>query len=199
MQAAVDKETLDVAAAADGEMAPRPTGLHSGAGGGYTKVAFRSPRVHNSDHRAVVATFRERRSQQLTTYHRKRQRLPLRLATGPHDELTQQFETLKIQCEKVDPNKRQGNDWITDETWRLISHRTMLRRTGKLCQTGGRKMQRQIWAALRGDQAVRTAQVGTGIEYELTGGDVQEAFRHLKGWYRTASETTTRPCPQTMV
>ena len=36
------------------------------------------------------------------------------------------------------------------------------------------------------------------IEAELTGGDVQEAFRHLKGWYRAASETTTRPCPQTM-
>ena len=28
---------------------------------------------------------------------------------------------------------------------------------------------------------------------------MQEAFRHLKGWYQTASETMTCPCPQTMV
>jgi hypothetical protein len=31
------------------------------------------------------------------------------------------------------------------------------------------------------------------------GGNVQESFRHLKGWYRAAPETTTQPCPQTMV
>jgi hypothetical protein len=37
------------------------------------------------------------------------------------------------------------------------------------------------------------------IEAKLTGGNVQESFCHLKGWYRAASETTTRPCPQTMV
>ena len=165
----------------------------------FRKVAFRSPRVHDSDHRAVVATLRARRSRQLTNYRRKRQRLPLRLAIGPQDVLTQQFEALKLQCEKADPKRRQGNDWISNETWRLISHRTMLRRTGQLCQTGGRKMQRQIWAALRGDRAARTAQVGEAIEHELTRGDVQEAFRYLKGLYRTATETTTRPCPQTMV
>jgi hypothetical protein len=69
----------------------------------FWKVAFWSPRVHDSDHQAVV-------SRQLTTYCCKRQRLPLRLTTGPHDELTQQFETLKLQCKKADPKKRQGND-----------------------------------------------------------------------------------------
>ncbi len=37
------------------------------------------------------------------------------------------------------------------------------------------------------------------IEAELAWGDVQEAFCHLKGWYRAALETTTCPCPQTMV
>jgi hypothetical protein len=37
------------------------------------------------------------------------------------------------------------------------------------------------------------------IEAKLVGGNVQESFRHLKGWYRAASETTTQPCPQTMV
>jgi len=60
-------------------------------------------------------------------------------------------------------------------------------------------MQRQIWVALKGDREARTAKVGHAIEAELASGDVQEAFRHLKGWYRAASETTARPCPQTMV
>ena len=124
----------------------------------FRKVAFQSPRVHDSDHRAVIATFRARQSQRLMTYQRNRQRLPLRLATGPHNELTQQFETLKSQCEKTDLKQRQGSNWISDETWRPIGHRTMLQRTGKLCQTGGRKMKRQIWAALQGDRDVRTAQ-----------------------------------------
>ena len=60
-------------------------------------------------------------------------------------------------------------------------------------------MQWQIWAALRGDRKAPTAQGRNIIEAELAGGDVQEAFCHLKGWYWAASETTTRPCPQTMV
>jgi hypothetical protein len=36
------------------------------------------------------------------------------------------------------------------------------------------------------------------IESELMGGNVQEAFCHLKGWYRAASETQAKPCYQTM-
>jgi hypothetical protein len=59
-------------------------------------------------------------------------------------------------------------------------------------------MQRQIGALLRKDRADRTEWVGTLIESKLTGGNVQEAFRHLKGWYRAASETQAKPCFQTM-
>ncbi len=40
---------------------------------------------------------------------------------------------------------------------------------------------------------------GKMIEAELKRWDVQEAFHLLKGWYRVASETMARPCPQTMV
>jgi hypothetical protein len=42
------------------------------------------------------------------------------------------------------------------------------------------------------------SQVGTMIESELMGGNVQEAFRHLKGWYRAVTETQAKPCYQTM-
>ncbi len=132
-------------------------------------------------------------------YHRCRQRLPLRLSPEPHDKLTRTFEALKLTCQEAKPTKWQGNKWISAETWHLISHRTMLRRTGKLCQTGACRMQRQIWAALRGDREAQTSRVGNLIKAKLIGGgDIQEAFCHLKGWYRAASETTIRPCPQTM-
>jgi hypothetical protein len=59
-------------------------------------------------------------------------------------------------------------------------------------------MQRAIHAALKRDRAARTAQVGGLIVAKLAEGKVHEAFRHLKGWYREASETQARPCFQTM-
>jgi hypothetical protein len=165
----------------------------------FRKVAFRSPLVRNSDHCAIVASFCARKPHQLTAYRHRRQRLPLRLPPEPHDELTHTFEALKLMCVEADPQSRGRNEWISTETWRQISHRSMLRRTGKLCQTGGQRLRRKIWDALRGDRRARTAQVGSMIETKLAGGNVQEFFRYLKGWYRAASETTTRPCPQAMV
>jgi hypothetical protein len=81
-----------------------------------------------------------------------------------------------------------------EETWRLIAHRAMLRRAGRLCQTGGRRLHHQIGAALRNDRRDRTARVGKSIVAKLAGGNVKEAFRHLKGWYRAASETQSKPC-----
>jgi len=59
-------------------------------------------------------------------------------------------------------------------------------------------MQRAIHAELKRDRAARTAQVGELIVPMLAEGKVHEAFRHLKGWYREASETQARPCFQTM-
>ena len=49
-------------------------------------------------------------------------------------------------------------------------------------------MKRVVHAALKEEKRRLTAQVGENIVSELGKGNVQEAFRHLKGWYRTASE-----------
>ena len=136
----------------------------------FRKVAFRLPLVHDSDHCAVVATFHARKTKWLTKYPCRRQRFPLRLPPGPHDELTHTFEALKLTCKKAEPTKRRGHEWISVETWRLISHRSMLRRTGKLCQTGARRSRRQIWTAIRGDCHARTARVGKLIDAKLGGG-----------------------------
>ena len=90
------------------------------------------------------------------------------------------------------------NGWILEESWRLIAHRAMLRCTSRLCQTGGHRMDRRIGVSLQKDRTDQTAKVGAAVEAELAGGNVQEAFRHLKGWYRAATETQAKPCYHTM-
>jgi hypothetical protein len=59
-------------------------------------------------------------------------------------------------------------------------------------------MKRGIWNSLQDNRIAETNRVGQSIEAELRGGDVQEAFQLLKGWYRAATEVEARPCPQTM-
>jgi hypothetical protein len=103
----------------------------------FWRVAFQLLLVHDSDHCAVVATFCVRKTQRLTMYLCCRQCLPLQLPPKPHNKLTQTFKALKLTCVEADPQSRGGNEWISVETWRLISHRSMLCRTCKLCQTWG--------------------------------------------------------------
>jgi hypothetical protein len=136
---------------------------------------------------------------QLTEYRKKRQEFPLKLPpVEQQDDLTRAFKALKVTCEEPKTTKAQWRDWMDNSTWLLIKQRMSLRRAGQLCQLEGRRMQRAIHAALKRDRAVRTAQVGELIVAELPKGNVHEAFRHLKGWYREALETQARPCFQTM-
>jgi hypothetical protein len=80
----------------------------------------------------------------------------------------------------------------------FIARQAMLRCTGHLCQTGGHCLHSQIGASLFKDRVDQTAQVGCAIESKLVGGNVQEAFRHLKGWYRAATEMQAKLCYHTM-
>jgi hypothetical protein len=59
-------------------------------------------------------------------------------------------------------------------------------------------MRHEIKAAIKADKQKLTAKVGNSIIAELAKGDVKEAFWHLKGWYRKATEMQARPCRQTM-
>jgi hypothetical protein len=105
---------------------------------------------------------------------------------------------MKVACEEPGTAKAHWHDWMSDSTWLLIKQCTSLRRAGQLHRSEGQRMQRAIHAALKRDRAARTAQVGESIVAELAEGNVHEAFRHLKGWNREASETQARPCFQTM-
>jgi hypothetical protein len=161
-------------------------------------VGFRSPRHHDSDHRVVVELVRRGSSARLTAYQQRRQRSPFQLQPGPQGEHETAFEALKATCGPPPPRKQKGNDWIGEATWKLVDQRAMLRRKGKLCQAGGRRLTRRIRAHLSLDRRARTASTAAAMEAELTKGNMQEAFRHLKGWYRAASETAARPCFKTM-
>jgi hypothetical protein len=156
------------------------------------------PRYHNLDHRAVIATFWGGSTRRLKSYQCDRQRFPLQLSQREETEQTKMFSRLVAECVKPKLCKRQGNDWISNKTWALVGQRTALRQVGKMSRTEGRRMKRLIWASLRNNRAACTKGVSNMIKAELEKGDVQEAFCLLKGWYRAASETVVRPCPQTI-
>ncbi len=148
----------------------------------FCNVAFRQPRIHTSDHRAVVAFIRKGKVGKLKHYRKSRQTFPLQLPPEEEqDAQTRLLGELQATCKDDAPTRRKRSDWISEERWQLIANRAMLRCTGRLCQTGGGCMQRQIGALLCKDGADRTEWVGTLTESKLTGGNVQEAFRHLKG------------------
>jgi hypothetical protein len=165
----------------------------------FRNVAIQWPWFHDLDHRAVVVLILRGRPGQLKLYRQCHQRFPLQLS--PVEEQDQQmhlFGELQKTCEEETPTRRKQNDWILEESWQLIAHQAMLRRTGRLCRTGGRRLYCQIGKSFCKDRADRTSQVGTMIKSELMGGNVQEAFCHLKGWYQATTETQAKPCYQTM-
>jgi hypothetical protein len=164
----------------------------------FQGVGFRSPRFLHWDHRAVVVNIRVGRKGRLKKYRRARQKFPLSLPPGPKDPNTVLFDALAAKCADPKPTRAPRKKWISEGTWKLIRKRASLLRSGKIRQTAARRMKREVHVALKEDKRRLTAEVGEKIVSELGEGNMQEAFRHLKGWYRNASETQARPCHQTM-
>ncbi len=120
------------------------------------------------------------RQGRMKLYCQSCQRFPLHLPpVKEQDQLTCLFGKLQNTCEENATQLRMKYDWISEESWRLIAHRAMLRRTGCLCQAGGHRMDRRIGVSIQKDWTDQTAKVGAAVEAELAGGNVQEAFRHL--------------------
>jgi hypothetical protein len=162
-------------------------------------VGLRSPRFLHSDHRAVVVNIRVGRKGRLKIYRRTYQKFPLSLPIGPKDADTTTFDSL-LAAKCVDPKKKRlpGKDWISEGTWKLIAKHTsqLPLAQREIRQATVQWMKRKVQAALKADKTGLTAEVGESIVSELSAGNVQEAFCHLKlkGWYRTASETQAKPC-----
>ena len=146
----------------------------------------------------MVARVRAGGERKLKRCQRRRRRSPLQLQPGPQEELETASEELKTACEPPPPRKRKENSWISDATWALVDRRAGLRRQGKFMQVDGRRLGRQIRSSLKGDRTARTEKTAAAIKSELAGGNVQEAFHHLKGWYRKAGKASAPPCFLTM-
>ena len=164
----------------------------------FKGVGFRSPRYLHSDHCAVVANVWVGRTGRLKTYRWERQKFLLSLPPGPKYTNTVLFDALAAKCADPKPTWAPGKDWISKGTWKMIRKRASLMCSGKIRQDAALWMQHEVKAALKVDKSRLTAEVGERIMSELWEGNVQEAFRHLKGWYRNASETQAKPCHQTM-
>ena len=104
------------------------------------------------------------------------------------------FETLKGTVEKVPPRQRTDRSWISPRTWSLVDTRVALRKQNRMGKAEGRRLTRKIKASLKEDRIARAKATGEACEGALRQGNVQEAFRHLQGWYQAASEVALRPC-----
>ena len=69
---------------------------------------------------------------------------------------------------------------------------------GHLTRAEGRRLNRQIKAALKADRIKRMRRTGEALMGSLTSDNVKEAWRTLQGWYRDAGETAPKPCYDTM-
>jgi hypothetical protein len=122
----------------------------------------------------------------------------MQLPPGSHDKLTSDIKTMKAACAVPAMKQRDCKHWVSDMTWQLIKWRTSLCQAGQLHRHEASMMQREVQKSLCMDRDVRMKHVGEMISHELAGGNVQEAFCHLKVWYRSATDTQAHPCFQTM-
>ena len=108
------------------------------------------------------------------------------------------FESLRKTAAKPPARLRRENAWISSKTWSLVDKLVSLRRQNRMGLAEGRRLQREIRASIKADRAERAKLVGEQCKSELRQGNVQEAFRHLSGWYRAAGEVASRPCFETL-
>jgi hypothetical protein len=165
----------------------------------FQRVSVQMPRYY-SDHRALVAViYAEGGGEELKWYQRRMQQFPLSLPRGPMSQLDAAYEELKQDVVHPPPRERPANIWITDETWKIVDTRTLLRRKGMLSQAAARSLGREIKARLKADCLFRATTTASNVEGYLAAGEYIEAWRHLKGWYRSAEDRAPKPCPETMV
>ena len=91
------------------------------------------------------------------------------------------------------------NEWISEDTWRLVNERVSARR-GTRVQARIRRLSRAIAARLKGDIKRRVETAGAEVE-TLLGADPpnpREAWRRLKGWYKAAANRAPPPARATL-
>jgi len=165
----------------------------------FKKVVIRRPRHHDSDHRAIVAHFFAGHKRKMISYRKRHCTFPLRLGTGPHQELETIFEELKASAVPIAARERPQNAWISDTTWAIIDHKAMLRRGGRLPKASEHSLGRKINQSLKKDRETRAANHADSMESHLNNGDLKEAWRVVQRYTRVAEERGPTPCFDSMV
>ena len=124
----------------------------------------------------------------MAAYRKLMAKFPLKLPSGPHDELCTLYEGLRLDVVAPPKRAQPRNSWISAPTWELIDRRATLRQQGKLSKRMSRLLGRRIASGLKGDRRQRAADMAGNIKGLLAGGETKEAWRCLKGWYKAASD-----------
>jgi hypothetical protein len=94
--------------------------------------------------------------------------------------------------------ERPANRWILDKTWAAVDKQAMMGRKGHLTTYYARWMRCKIKSLLAADGNQRDANAASTIKSHLSNGAVKEAWRALKGWYRSAEDQPPPASPKTM-
>ncbi len=92
-----------------------------------------------------------------------------------------------------------ANRWILDKTWVAVDKRATMHRKGHLTTNYAFWMGRKIKSLLAADCKQCAANAASTIESHLSNDAVKEAWRALKGWYRSAKDQPPPASPKTMV
>jgi hypothetical protein len=91
-----------------------------------------------------------------------------------------------------------ANIWITNDMWKIVDTRALLRWKGMHSQAAAYSLGREIKARLKANRLLCSTTTASNVEGYLAAGEYIEAWRHLKGWYRSAEDQAPKPCPKTM-
>ena len=148
-------------------------------------MSVREPR-HNTDHYMVLGCLRSAPERENAKYLTGRMKLPLQPPIKPTRE-DGIFATLRRAVPKPHTRERRMNEWISEETWRLVNERVSARQ-GTRVQARIRRLSRAIAASLKGDRKIRVETAGEEVD-TLLGAyppNPKEAWRQIKGWYKAA-------------
>ena len=163
----------------------------------FWNVSVWDPR-HNTDHYMVLGCLRSGPEREYAKYLLGSKKLPLRPPAEPRRD-DGIFTALRRFVLKPHARERRMNEWISEDTWRLVDKRVSTRR-GTRVEARILRLRQAIEASLKGDRKRRVETVGEEVE-TLLGADPpnpKEAWRRLKGWYKAAVIRARPPARATL-
>jgi hypothetical protein len=159
----------------------------------FLAVNIVSPRLFDSDHKAVTAVLQVLSKKDNRQYKKQRTSFPLQVKRG-HGNQAEQLQKQLIREAKVaaEPVNRRL-EWISPATWTLIDRRAERRRCNTISGNDLRQLNTQIRRSLRRDRKARTEAAAEDIQEALAHRDIQSAWDILKRWYRLTSGRPPKP------